>query len=62
MWILLFVLLTPVAGMDRTYALETYPTRALCEAERTRVTSEMQISYPNDTTWELRCRLSAKGV
>jgi len=62
MWLLLFVVLIPVTGIDKVSKLEQYPSREKCESERKRVMVEMEKAYPGDDTYTLVCSLSTTGV
>lgn len=62
MWVLVFIILTPVAGIDKTILLETYPSLEVCESEKGRIMVEMNKAYPGDPTWTLACLLTPKGV
>ena len=62
MWVLLFIVLVPVSGLDTTHYLEKYPSRESCMSELKRITVEMENAYPGDTTYILRCRPIGKGV
>lgn len=56
MWILVFVVLIEVQGIDTVTALEKYTTKELCQSEKARILIEMEKSYPGDTSWTLECR------
>lgn len=62
MWLLIFVVLTPVAGIDTNHLLEKYSTKSKCESEKLRVLYEMSKAYPDDPTWTLECRFHPTGV
>lgn len=62
MWILVFIVLTPIVGIDKATLIETYPSHEACEMERERIMVEMTKAYPDDPTWTLACRLTPKGV
>lgn len=62
MWVLLFITLAPVMGIDHTTFLEKYPTKEACMIERDRIMIEMNKTYPGDTTYTLVCRPMGKGA
>ena len=62
MWVLLFIVLVPVSGLDKIHLLETYPSKEGCLSELERVMGEMEKAYPDDTSWTLQCRPAGKGV
>lgn len=57
MWVLLFILLTPVPGFERDTVLHHYTTYAACQAEQVRITAEMAKAYEGDETYRLDCRM-----
>lgn len=62
MWLLLFVVLVPVTGIDKVTKLEQYTSREKCESERERIMVEMNKEYPGDDTYTLVCSLATTGV
>lgn len=58
-WILLMVLLDPVAGINSTTLLNTFSAPGAytdCLVERDRISADMRQAYPGDTTFSIECR------
>lgn len=55
MWWLVLILVSPVAGFSSTQPLASFPSQADCERARQHVTIEMEIAYPDDASYMIRC-------
>lgn len=64
MWVLLLFVMTLsssgpttlIISLKRDGAQPLHETLESCESERTRITEEMQKSYPGDTDYRLECQ------
>mgnify|MGYP001614615848 FL=1 len=56
MWILVIVMLSAVAGIDRTTVLEKYDTYEECRDAQAHVSAGMVKAYPDDHTFTIECR------
>lgn len=62
MWVLVIVILSTVAGTDKTTVLEKYDTYNECYHEQVRISAAMEEAYPGDHTFTLECHWNPPQV
>lgn len=55
-WVLLMVLVTPVAGFSPAYFLNKFDTFEECQSEQKRISADMATAYTGDTSYRIECR------
>lgn len=55
-WVLFFVILTPVTGFNKFTDLQSYSSEQECRWEQERIEKELKEAYPDDpNTFTLMC-------
>jgi len=62
MWLLVIMLAVPGLGFRNEQVLHQYATLAACQAERDRISREMEAAYPEADNFKIACLYRVPGT